>query len=121
VKAGAADPADGDNLVLHEFAHQLDFEDNLTDGTPALDTRAEYLAWARVMREEFDALREAEERGTATIIDQYGTKNPAEFFAVVTEAFFERPHALRRRHPALYEEVARFYRQDPASFVEDVD
>ena len=118
-KLGAPDPADGDNLVLHEFAHQLDFEDNLTDGTPALDTRDEYLAWARVMREEFDALREAEERGRATIIDQYGTKNPAEFFAVVTEAFFERPHALRRRHPALYEELARFYRQDPATFVND--
>ena len=116
VKAGAADPADGENLVLHEFAHQLDYEDDITDGTPALDTRAEYLAWARVMSEEFEALRAAEERGAATLIDQYGTTNPAEFFAVVTEAFFERPAALRRRHPALYEELARFYRQDPASY-----
>lgn len=120
-KLGAADPADGDNLVLHEFAHQLDFEDSVTDGTPALDTRAEYLAWARVMREEFDALREADAQGAQTIIDQYGTTNPAEFFAVVTEAFFERPHALRRRHPALYEELARFYRQDPTTFVDEAD
>jgi Mlc titration factor MtfA (ptsG expression regulator) len=73
------------------------------------------------MRAEFDALRDAEEQGTATIIDQYGTTNPAEFFAVVTEAFFERPHALRRRHPALYAELARFYRQDPVTFVDDPD
>src|SRR5688500_10064091 len=93
VKAGAADPADGENLVLHEFGHQLDYEDDITDGTPALDTRAEYLAWARVMSEEFEALRAAEERGAATLIDQYGTTNPAEYFAVVTEAFFERPGA----------------------------
>jgi len=116
-RRGALDPGDGDNLVLHEFAHQLDFEDNLTDGTPLLDTRAEYLAWARVMSAEFEALRTAEEEGRPTVIDQYGATNPAEFFAVVTEAFFERPHALRRSHPALYDELARFYRQDPRSFV----
>lgn len=114
---GALEPADGENLVFHEFAHQLDFEDNLTDGTPALDTRAEYLAWARVMSEEFEALRAAEEAGQPTLLDQYGTKNPAEFFAVVTEAFFERPAALQRRHPALYDELARFYRQNPVEFV----
>ena len=116
-KHGAADPADGENLVLHEFAHQLDFEDDLTDGTPALGTRAEYLAWARVMNEEFEALRAAEESGQRTLIDQYGATNPAEFFAVITEAFFERPHALRQRHPALYSELSRFYRQDPTAFV----
>jgi Mlc titration factor MtfA (ptsG expression regulator) len=120
-KLGAADPSDGENLVLHEFAHQLDFEDDVTDGTPALETRAEYLTWARVMREEFDALREAEAQGAATVIDQYGATNPAEFFAVVTEAFFERPHALRRRHPALYAELAHFYRQDPAMYVDDAE
>jgi Mlc titration factor MtfA (ptsG expression regulator) len=114
---GAQEPADGDNLVLHEFAHQLDYEDDVTDGTPLLASRAEYLTWGRVMSEEFEALREAEAEGRDTLIDQYGTENPAEFFAVVTEAFFERPHALRRRHPKLYEALARFYRQDPAKFV----
>jgi MtfA peptidase len=118
-KRGAAAPTDGKNLVLHEFAHQLDFENDSTDGTPRLATRHEYLAWARVMREEFDALRSAEEAGRPTLIDQYGATNPAEFFAVVTEAFFERPHALRARHPALYAELARFYRQDPTTFVAD--
>ena len=116
-KHGAHAPEDGDNLVLHEFAHQLDFEDSLTDGTPRLDSREAYRSWARVMEAEFTALRAAEQAGTPTLIDQYGATNPAEFFAVVTEAFFERPGQLRERHPALYDELQRFYQQDPASFV----
>jgi MtfA peptidase len=115
-KHGAADPADGENLVLHEFAHQLDFENAADDGTPALATRAEYLAWARVMRAEFEALRSAEEAGTPTLLDTYGAENPSEFFAVATEAFFERPRALRAKHPELYAELRRFFRQDPAEY-----
>src|SRR5687768_1207228 len=67
VRHGAADPGDGENLVLHEFAHQLDYEDWRTDGTPALETRAEYLAWARVMSPEFEALRTADEAGAPTM------------------------------------------------------
>src|SRR6266446_3066838 len=94
-KRGAADPSDGRNLVLHEFAHQLDFEDFQTDGEPALATRAEYLAWSRVMSKEFEVLRAANEAGMATVLDTYSAKDPAEIFAVVTEAFFERPRALR--------------------------
>jgi Mlc titration factor MtfA (ptsG expression regulator) len=115
-KYGAADPADGRNVVLHEFAHQLDFEDFQTDGAPVLATRAKYKAWARVMSKEFAALREAEQMGAATLIDTYGAKNAAEFFAVVTEAFFERPRALRHRHPELYHELSQFFRQDPAQY-----
>jgi Mlc titration factor MtfA (ptsG expression regulator) len=115
-KRGAADPVDGKNLVLHEFAHQLDFEDYATDGAPALATRAEYLAWSRVMNEEFKALRAADEAGMPTLLDTYGATDPAEFFAVSTEVFFERPRALRARHPKLYAEFARFFRQDPASY-----
>ena len=117
VKHGARNATDGENLVLHEFAHQLDFEDDTTNGTPPLGSRDEYHAWARVMRGEFEALRAADEAGEETLLDPYGAEDPAEFFAVVTEAFFEQPHALRRRHPALYERLAAFYRQDPASFV----
>jgi MtfA peptidase len=113
-KRGATNPSDGQNVVLHEFAHQLDFEDYSTDGAPALATRAEYLAWARVMSGEFKALRAAEEAGMPTVLDTYGATNPAEFFAVATEAFFERPRALRARHPELYAELGRFFRQDPA-------
>jgi Mlc titration factor MtfA (ptsG expression regulator) len=115
-KRGAAHPSDGRNLILHEFAHQLDYEDFQTDGAPALTTRAEYLAWARVMSKEFAALQGADEAGTPTVLDTYGATNPAEFFAVVTEAFFERPRALRARHPELYAELARFFRQDPSRY-----
>jgi MtfA peptidase len=113
-KRGALHPADGQNVVLHEFAHQLDFEDYSTDGAPALATRAEYLAWARVMSGEFEGLRAAEEAGMPTVLDTYGATNPAEFFAVATEAFFERPSLLRARHPELYAELGKFFRQDPA-------
>ena len=116
VKRGAAEPSDGTNLVLHEFAHQLDFEDSATDGAPALATRAEYLAWARVMSREFKALCDADRMGTPTVLDRYGATNPAEFFAVATEAFFERPRALRARHPELYAAFARFFRQDPIRY-----
>jgi Mlc titration factor MtfA (ptsG expression regulator) len=73
------------------------------------------------MSEEFAALRQAEEAHRHTLIDQYGATNPAEFFAVITEAFFERPHALRTRHPELYAELTGFYRQDPSSFVPPED
>ncbi len=116
VKRDAADPPNGRNLVLHEFAHQLDFEDFQTDGAPALSTRKEYRAWARVMSREFEALQRADDAGTPTLLDTYGATNPAEFFAVTTEAFFERPRALRAKQPELYAELAHFYRQDPATY-----
>jgi len=115
-KAGASDPSDGQNLVLHEFAHQLDFEDFVADGVPALDSRSAKQSWAEVMKVEFAALRAADQTGISTLLDTYGATNPAEFFAVATEAFFERPGALRRRHPRLYAEMQRFFRQDPALY-----
>ena len=115
-KRGAADPADGSNLVLHEFAHQLDFEDSETDGAPALSTARDYRAWARVMSREFNALQQADEAGTLTLLDPYGATDPAEFFAVTTEVFFERPRALRAEQPGLYAQLAAFYCQDPASY-----
>ena len=116
VRHGAAEPSDGTNLVLHEFAHQLDFENRSSDGTPALQTSGDYRAWARVMSHEFEALRDALEAGDDTFLDDYGATNPAEFFAVITEAFFERPRALRRNHPALFMQLQRFYQQDPTSY-----
>jgi len=116
VRHGAAAPTDGANLVLHEFAHQLDFENQSSDGTPALETRGDYMAWARVMSAEFNALRYATEAGVPTLLDEYGATNPAEFFAVITETFFERPRALQKRHPRLYAELARFYHQDPTTY-----
>jgi Mlc titration factor MtfA (ptsG expression regulator) len=118
VRAGAADPDDGVNLVLHEFAHQLDFEDGYTDGTPALDTGAQARSWAAILAGEFEALRRAADAGEWTLLDPYGAEDPAEFFAVATEAFFERARELRARHPHLYEQLRGFYRQDPAEWRE---
>jgi Mlc titration factor MtfA (ptsG expression regulator) len=116
VRCGAAAPDDGVNLVLHEFAHQLDFENRSSDGTPALETHGDYLTWARVMSAEFNALRSAANAGEPTLIDNYGTRNPSEFFAVITEAFFEKPRALKTKHPALFAQLERFYRQDPTTY-----
>src|ERR1700738_516890 len=116
VKSGAADPSDGKNVVLHEFAHQLDYENFAADGTPALATRKDQLAWREVMRTEFASLRAAEETGIPTLLDTYGATNAAEFFAVSTEAFFERPVMLRAQHPRLYAELRNYFRQDPVEF-----
>lgn len=115
VVRGAADPGDGRNLVLHEFAHQLDIESGAAEGAPALGPRSRYVAWARVLGGEYRQLVDDVARHRPTLIDAYGATDPAEFFAVVTECFFERPVALRRRHPELYEQLRSFYRQDPAA------
>ncbi len=114
VLAGASDIRDGQNVVLHEFAHQLDREDGWVDGAPPLERRSQYVTWARVLGAEYERLQRASRLGRSTVLDQYGTKDPAEFFAVATECFFEKPHVLRKRHPELYEELRSFYRQDPA-------
>jgi Mlc titration factor MtfA (ptsG expression regulator) len=119
VRHGAADPHDGVNLVFHEFAHQLDFENRSSDGIPVLGTHTDYRSWARVMSAEFDSLREAADSGEDTFLDDYGATNPSEFFAVITEAFFERPRALRQNHPALFMQLQRFYQQDPTTYSQE--
>jgi Mlc titration factor MtfA (ptsG expression regulator) len=116
VKHGAADPADGKNVVLHEFAHQLDFENGAADGVPELATREQQLTWSEVMRSEFESLRAADETGVPTLLNTYGATDPAEFFAVSVEAFFEQPRALRARHPTLYAELQKYFQQDPVEF-----
>jgi Mlc titration factor MtfA (ptsG expression regulator) len=107
--------AAGQNVVLHEFAHQLDAEDGAMDGAPDLGSRSRYATWARVLGEEQRELSERLQSGLPSDIDPYGATNPAEFFAVVTEMFFGRPRALRERHPELYQELVAFFLQDPAS------
>lgn len=114
VVSGASDIRDGHNVVLHEFAHQLDQEDGAGDGAPILPRRSMYVAWARVLGHDFDQLVRDTERHHRTLIDRYGATNPAEFFAVVTETFFEKPRQLRAKHPELYRQLQEFYRQDPA-------
>jgi Mlc titration factor MtfA (ptsG expression regulator) len=105
----------GDNVVLHEFAHQLDAEDGSMDGAPDLGSRARFASWARVLGEEFEEVSNRLHAGRPSDIDAYGATSPPEFFAVVTEMFFEKPHQLRKRHPELYAELAAFYKQDPAA------
>ena len=116
VKWGAADPSDGKNVVLHEFAHQLDYENLAADGAPELVTREQQKSWREVMRTEFASLRAADDTGIPTLLDTYGATNPAEFFAVSVEAFFERPAALRSHHPRLYAELQRYFNQNPIEY-----
>lgn len=111
---GARDPADGHNVVLHEFAHQLDAESGAANGAPVLGEAGLYGPWARALGDAYEALGEDLARHRPTAVDPYGATNPAEFFAVATEAFFERPRRLRDQEPDLYAMLARYYRQDPA-------
>ena len=100
---GAIDPKDGRNLVFHEFAHKLDMLDGFVNGTPPLHRREDYRVWARIMTEEYRALTEAARKGRKTVLDRYGATNEGEFFAVATEAFFEKPVQMKRRHEGLYD------------------
>ena len=112
VLAGAADPGDGHNVVLHEFAHQIDQDSGDADGRPWQRDEATRQRWAAVIDDGLARLREV----PSPAIDAYGSTDPAEFFAVATEAFFERPMVLRDTAPQLYGELARLYRLDPAAW-----
>lgn len=114
--ASGRDETDGVNLVLHEFAHQLDMKNGrMVDGTPALATRVENERWQAVIHAEFRRLELECQRGQQTLLDCYGATNIGEFFAVSTECFFERPRAMSEQHPDLYDILQGFYRQDPAT------
>ena len=107
------DPHDAWNVVFHEFAHQLADETGSEDGVPILPDRERQAAWAEVIGREYDVLARAVERGRHTFLDEYGAEDPGEFFAVVTEYFFEKSAQLKIRHPDLYEQLRLFYNQDP--------
>jgi len=113
--AADAGTRDGNNVVLHEFAHELDLENGDVDGVPLLEAPSSTREWARVLQRRFEELRHAAATDTASVLNVYGTTNRAEFFAVATEAFFEKPEELRREYPDLYAELMGFYRQDPAA------
>lgn len=114
VLAGGLGHTHGRNLVFHEFAHQLDMlNGRRADGIPPLETAAEAERWVRVVGEQYRQLVHDCSHGHATLLDCYGTTNLAEFFAVATETFFERPTAMQHRHPDLYACLREFYRQDP--------
>lgn len=108
---------DGSNVALHEFAHQLDHETGSTNGVPVLSSAEKYEHWARVLTAEFEALRQAAFSGDPSLINYYGATAPAEFFAVVTEVFFEQPKQLAEQHPALFKELKTYYRVDPSDWL----
>ncbi len=113
VLAGLNNPSDGHSTATHEFAHVLDREDGSFDGTPELRRYSHYAAWASVMGEHFHKLREGR-RLERQVLDDYGGVNEAEFFAVATESFFEKPRQMKEKTPDLYEELKRFYGWDLA-------
>ncbi|TYQ30911.1 zinc-dependent peptidase [Pseudanabaena sp. UWO310] len=104
---------DGRNVVLHEFAHQLDQEDGQAEGVPILSRALDYAAWSKIMTAEYLQLCDRVENGKKTVLDSYGATNPAEFFAVATETFFEKPKQLNQKHPDLYDLLQRYYHLDP--------
>lgn len=113
-KHTARDMRDGRNVAIHEFVHQLDFEDGSANGAPILDEGNHYAPWAEVLGKEFEKHINAVAKGRKTVLDDYGAENPAEFFAVASEAFFEKSHALKRKHAELYQQLRMYYRLDPA-------
>jgi Mlc titration factor MtfA (ptsG expression regulator) len=116
VRRGAAHPHDGHNVVFHEFAHQLDSTWGKGDSTPVLQDEDRFLDWAEALGRDFERFRRRTERRRDEVLDDYGATDPAEFFAVATECFFEKPKELQRDYPRLYEQLERFYQQDPASW-----
>jgi Mlc titration factor MtfA (ptsG expression regulator) len=102
------------NVVIHEFAHKLDMANGEADGLPPLHAGMERKAWIETFREAYEGFCEAVERGRDTWLDPYAAEHPSEFFAVISEAFFESPAETRRRYPGVYEQLKLFYRQDPA-------
>lgn len=110
---GAADPTDGRNVVLHEFAHQLDQAGGAANGAPWLGSRQRQTRWAQVLAHEFARLQQRLGAGEPTLLGDYAGSDPAEFFAVATESYFEQPHALWAESPALYEELRSYYHVDP--------
>jgi MtfA peptidase len=113
VLAGLHNPTDGHETAGHEFAHVLDIADGAFDGTPMLDSSGCYKPWAHTMSDEFFALREKDEEHKKSVLRKYGATNEAEFFAVATETFFEKPQQLKAKHPELYQLLSNYYKLDP--------
>jgi Mlc titration factor MtfA (ptsG expression regulator) len=118
---GVRNPGNGHNVILHEFAHQLDYEDGLADGAPLLghgeslsEQKRRYADWARIMRSEFEQLCSRVQRGQSSLLQEYGATNPAEFFAVATECFYTKSRQMRETHPELYDQMKWYYQLDPA-------
>jgi len=114
VRRDAADIHDGHNVVFHEFAHQLDSSEGKGDRSAVLQQHSTFIAWARTLHKSYRRLQRDVDDNRPTLLSTYGATNPAEFFAVATEYFFEKSRELQRVHPDLYNELKNFYHQDPA-------
>lgn len=108
---GSRNARDGRNLVIHEMAHKIDFLDGQADGTPPLAGRAELERWVKACAQAFQEVRD----GADPVLREYAGTNEAEFFAVASEVFFERPKQLAREHPELYRVLAELYNLDLAA------
>ena len=102
------------NVVIHEFAHKLDMINGPADGMPPLHPGMDPRAWVRAFEDAYAGFCDAVERGKDTWLDPYAAEHPTEFFAVISEAFFEQPAETRRRYPLVYEQLKLFYKQEPA-------
>lgn len=121
VRSGGLDPEDGLNVTLHEFAHQLDQASGGADGLPELDDWQGCGTWAQACGAAYEQFCEDLRRGRKTVMDPYGASDPAEFFAVATETFFERPAELARDLPELFGELKMFYNLDPRDWAEAIE
>jgi Mlc titration factor MtfA (ptsG expression regulator) len=114
---GSSNFVDGQNVVLHEFAHQLDSESGNTNGAPILSGNNCMRSWAATLSGEFDDLQKDAWKGKRSLMDHYGATNPAEFFAVATETFFEKPAQMAKHHAELFEVLKCYYRVDPGDWL----
>lgn len=112
----AAAPHDGSNVVIHEFAHQLDQENGPANGAPPLRNITDYPSWSAILDKEYRTLCVQARTQQPSLFSYYGATNPAEFFAVVSEVFFEQPLKVNELHPALYQELSQFYQLDPVNW-----
>ncbi len=112
-KQGALVFNDGHNVVIHEFAHQLDQATGVANGAPFLRHKNRQ-CWSQVLSQEFEYLQGKARNGESTLLDHYGATNPAEFFAVASEIFFERPREMKQQHAALYSQLQGLYQINPA-------
>jgi len=113
---GATNDKDGHNVVLHEFAHQIDYLSGQHDGAPILNSVQSVANWKRVFSKAYRSHVRSIEMGHKTVLDAYGAKGPEEFFAVAVEVFFEKPEALKRVDPAVYEQLVALFRLEPSTW-----
>ena len=113
---GAQNHEDGQNVVLHEFAHQIDNLSGRTNGVPLLSKGQSFAEWEAVFLTAYDRHLESVEKGRRTVLDAYGAQNHEEFFAVAIEVFFEKPAAFEKDEPEFYAQLSKLLRLDPQSW-----